>query len=253
MTLASALMSAVGLSSQRAGLAALSCTVPMGACVAVIGPNGAGKTTLLRLLAGLDTPQKGEVLLGGVPLHSMSLQDRARRIAYLSQHEDPDPSFRVMDYVQLARLPFARTPSLDQVSIANAIERCDISAFLHMRLGQLSGGERQRVMLARCLAQTPDVLLLDEPTNHLDLAARAHLLHMVRGLDCAVVAVLHDLSLVPDFADHVLILHDGALVLQGDADEVLLSPLCADIFQLNIQRAALPDGTDMLTFQARLP
>nr|WP_249110520.1 ABC transporter ATP-binding protein [Neokomagataea anthophila] len=228
----------------------VSCSVPAGSCAAVIGPNGAGKTTLLRLLAGLDVPQAGNIVWGGISVQKMCLKERAQRIAYLSQHEEADPSFPVEEYLQLARLPFEKNTELDRASLDDAVERCGVRPFLQARLGQLSGGERQRVMLARCLAQTPELLLLDEPTNHLDLAARGQLLRVVRGLPCTVVAVLHDLSLVPDFADHVLVLQHGMLALEGKADDVLLSAECRAIFHLNIQRALLPDGARILTFRA---
>ncbi|WP_068171260.1 ABC transporter ATP-binding protein [Neokomagataea thailandica] len=240
------------LSSQRAGLDGVSCSITAGACAAVIGPNGAGKTTFLRLLAGLDIPQTGTVAWKGLSVRDMRLKERARRIAYLSQHEEADPDFLVSEYIQLARLPFEPDAERDRTCCDDAVERCGVRPFLHMPLGQLSGGERQRVMLARCLAQTPELLLLDEPTNHLDLAARTTLLRVVRGLSCTVVAVLHDLSLVSDFADHVLVLRQGRLALQGAADNVLLSADCQSIFGLNIQRAVLEDGTHTLSFQAKL-
>ncbi len=229
----------------------VSCSVPAGACVALIGPNGAGKTTLLRFLAGLDTPQTGDIVWKGVSVRQMRLKERARRIAYLSQHEEAASDLRVKEYLQLARLPFEKNAEVDRVALDDAVERCGVRPFLSRQLGQLSGGERQRVMLARCLAQTPELLLLDEPTNHLDLAARGQLLQVVRGLSCTVVTVLHDLSLVSDFADHVLVLLRGRLALQGPADDVLLSEECRTIFDLNIQRALLPDGTYTLTFRAK--
>ncbi|KXV79628.1 ABC transporter, partial [Gluconobacter japonicus] len=190
-------------------------SVRAGEHIAIIGPNGAGKSTLLKLLAGLLKPSSGCVTLAGQPLHNLTRREIARQIAWLSQSDDVASEFLVSDYVALGRLPFQgiEDSAEGKTAIQTAIHHCRINSLMPRTMGGLSGGERQRVMLARCLAQTPRILLLDEPTNHLDLSARSELLNLLRTLPMTILAVLHDLSLVPDFADRTLLLKEGRLIM----------------------------------------
>jgi iron complex transport system ATP-binding protein len=189
-------------------------TVEAGQHMAIVGPNGAGKSTLLRMLGGLLAPTTGHVLLNGEPLQSMSALMRARAMAFLGQTDNADVRLKVRDYVALGCLPHRLTqhPTCIEATTADALARCNLSALQNRSMGSLSGGERQRAHLARTLAQQPRVLLLDEPTNHLDPRATVDLLGMVRELSITVIAVLHNLSLVPPWADRVAVLQSGKLV-----------------------------------------
>ncbi len=182
--------------------------------LAVVGPNGAGKSTLLRLLGGTLKPSFGEVRIDDQPVHGMRADERARTIAVLGQNDQTDVRLRVVDYVGLGCLPHRNHRTSDQldVQVAQAMERCQLQALAVRAMGSLSGGERQRAHLARALAQAPKLLLLDEPTNHLDPRAALDLLHGVATLGITVVAVLHNLALVPQWADRVAVFQRGALV-----------------------------------------
>ena len=228
-------------------------SVREGEHVALIGPNGAGKSTLLRVLAGLVSPTEGEIVLEGTLLSTLSRPAVARKIAWLSQTDDVTPEFIVEDYIALGRLPFRGTVQAQQdtAALQTAIQYFRVEPFLKRPIGSLSGGERQRVMLARCLAQTPQILLLDEPTNHLDLAARAELLSLLRDLPLTIVAVLHDLSFVPDFAPRTLLMRDGKIILDGASSEVLLSSELGHAFDLNVHPVQLDDGSTTFVFRPR--
>jgi iron complex transport system ATP-binding protein len=204
----------------------LSFSVAPGQRLAIVGPNGAGKSTLLRLLGGLLAPSTGQILLDGEHLHRMAPLARARTLAILGQADHADVRLRVQDYVALGCLPHRQTQSPVQLQavVADALARCNLSAMASRAMGSLSGGERQRAHLARALAQQPRLLLLDEPTNHLDPRSTLDLLRMVRDLGITVVAVLHDLPLVPPWADQVVVLKAGALV-RCDTPTLALNPV----------------------------
>lgn len=204
---------------------------------AIIGPNGAGKSTLMRALAGLTPVQGGEIRYQGRALPAYSRRERARSLAYLAQTEALPLETNVRDVVSLGRgagewlwglfphnpLSLGRLSSDDERAIDYAMQRTDTARFAERFIAELSGGEQQRVSLARALAADPQFLLLDEPTNHLDLAYALNLISTLRqeaerGL--GVVVVLHDLNLAAR-ADHLLLLHQGRVVAQGNAESVL--------------------------------
>ncbi len=217
----------------RAALRAVDLEVRSGEFVALTGPNGSGKTTLLRVALGLLPPTEGKAKLHGDPVTGLSIPERALRVAWLPQEERPMDDVSVEDYVLYGRNPHLRpfsgeTPTDRDISHA-AIESVGLSDRRDSGVLELSGGERQRVLLARALAQETRLLLLDEPTAHLDIAFQLDLLHRVRRL-CedgthAAVAALHDLNLAARFADRVVVLSRGRLVVDGPPRDVLSEEL----------------------------
>jgi len=213
----------------------LSLELATGEHVAIVGPNGAGKSTLLKLMAGSLPASSGSVWLDGQDLAQLSLPQRARQIAVLGQSDQTDDRLRVQDYVALGCLPHRKHWSTEQVrqTVEGMLSSCRLQALRQRPLSQLSGGERQRAHLARALAQAPRLLLLDEPTNHLDPRATLDLLQAVAALGITVVAVLHDLALVPQWAQRVVVLKQAELVA-FDAPAQALSPSCLQqVFGIN--------------------
>ncbi len=253
----SVMLQAIGLRvrgpSGRDLLAGVSFDVADGERIAVIGPNGAGKTTLVRALSGAAPLSGGQVLFEGHPMAAMPRSAQARQIAVVSQADQPDPRFTVRDYVALGRIPHAgcAPASEDRAVMEGALRLCGVAGFAARRLGSLSGGERQRVVLARALAQQPRLLLVDEPTSHLDLRARADMLALLRGLGVTVLAVLHDLPLVPGFADRVLVLKDGRLASCAPPGQAMSAEQVRDVFGLECFPVTGPDGGPHLVFHAR--
>ncbi len=251
--MANVAISASGLTFRAPGGAALvsdvSFDVAAGQHLAIVGPNGAGKTTLLRMLAGTLSPKAGSVRLFGEPLARLRPVERARSIAIVGQSDHPDPRVRLWDYVGLGRVPHsgARSRADEWGIIRDALERVGLGGMRDRDLGSLSGGERQRAQIARALAQEPRVLFLDEPTNHLDPRARAELLRLVARLELTVIAVLHDLSLVPGFASSVAVLQAGRLAAFGPPREALTPGLVADVFALELLRLVHPRDQRELT------
>lgn len=200
--------------------------------LAIVGPNGAGKSTLLRMLAGLLSPSSGRYLLNGTNRLLMSDLQLAREVAFLPQQLMADKRLTVSDFVRLGCLPYARQWSAERqdTQVANCIALCRLSGLKDRPLEKLSGGELQRTHLARSLAQEPALLLLDEPTNHLDPRAGIELLSTVASLEFTCIAVLHDLSFVPHWATHVLVMRSGAMVSFGEPAATLTAQRIEQVF-----------------------
>jgi iron complex transport system ATP-binding protein len=223
-------------------------TAPPGAVTGLLGPNGAGKSTLLRIVAGVQRPDGGRVLLAGgdddgADLLAMPRRRRARTLAIVEQDVATDLPVTVLDAVLLGRTPhrsWLAGDSPDDRDVARAaLARAGAAHLADREVTTLSGGERQRVHLARALAQRPRVLLLDEPTNHLDVAAQLATLRLVRSLaddGVTVLAALHDLTLAAGTCDHVVLLapgRDGAggrVVAAGPVDEVLVPEVIDPVY-----------------------
>jgi iron complex transport system ATP-binding protein len=199
-----------------------------GMITGLVGPNGAGKSTLLRLLAGIDTPDGGELRLDGAPLRSLSPTARARRIAHLPQAAQPQWPLSGRDVVSLGRLPhgagFDRMSEADAEAIERAMTRTGTTAFATRRIDQLSAGERARLLLARALATEAGVLLVDEPTAALDPGYQLEAMMALRNeadRGVAVAVALHDLALAARFCDRLVLLAGGRVLKVGPPAEVL--------------------------------
>jgi iron complex transport system ATP-binding protein len=217
--------------------------------LAIIGPNGAGKSTLLRLLAGLLRPTSGQARLEGRPLTGLSPIQRALSIAVVGQTDQPDPRLAVIDYVELGRVPHVglRRKNQERDIVVDALRRTGLQHMRDRSICSLSGGERQRVQLARAIAQQPKLLFLDEPTNHLDPRGRGELLELIADLGIAIVAVLHDLSLVTPFATSVAVMNAARLRAFGPPDLTLTPTLVREVFPIEVLRHAHPVEDRQLT------
>lgn len=229
-------------------LAPISFALAPGRVLGVLGANGAGKSTLLRLIYRFHKPEAGRVLLDGQDIHAMSARAVAQRVAAVLQEQPTDFALNVTEIVALGRAPHRRPlagPSTrDAHIVGHALERMGLDPFAGRAFGTLSGGERQRVMVARALAQEPGLIVLDEPTNHLDIRHQLEVLRLVRGLGATVVASLHDLNLVAEFADDLLVIHRGQPLAFGPVAQVLTPELIARAFGV----AAHPRGAGRFDF-----
>ncbi len=220
----------------------VTCTLPTGGWLGVLGPNGAGKTTLLRAVAGL-VEHRGSVSLDGSTTAEMGRRALAARVAMVTQRPMVPEGTAVTDYVMLGRTPhisyFGSVGRRDREVVDEVLLALDLHDVAHRPVSSLSGGEAQRVFVARALAQEPAVLLLDEPTTSLDVGRQQDVLELVESLrrerGVTVVSALHDLSLAGQFADRLLLLHDGIQVAEGPPGEVLTEQIVRAFFGASVR------------------
>jgi iron complex transport system ATP-binding protein len=195
---------------------------------ALIGPNGAGKTTLLQIAAGVLRSHGGAVSLDGQPMERLPLRQIARTIALVPQHLELPFAFTVEQVVAQGRAPYLGllrgATHTDRAAVDRALDLADVSGLRHRIFNELSGGERQRVKIALGLAQEPRLLLLDEPTQNLDIGRQVELidlLHFLRDQGITILASMHDLHLVQDNFDAVLVQTPGEALRSGTPQEMM--------------------------------
>jgi len=204
-------------------LADVSFTLKKGHIMAVMGINGAGKSTLLKCLNRILSPRAGSVLLDGEDLLRMNRTGVARRVGYVPQRH-PENQMTVFEAVLMGRKPHIKWSMRDEDhDMAEKIIRQVGLAHLAMRsVGQLSGGELQKVVIARALAQAPDILLLDEPTSNLDLKNQLEVMALIRRVvreqGVSAIIAIHDLNMAVRFSDAFLFLKNGRIHAVSDGE-----------------------------------
>jgi len=227
----------------------VSVTIRPGTLWSVLGPNGSGKSTLLRTVLGLLRPLQGEVRLFGTPVGRWERRALARRLAWVPQSFDGDPGFTGLELVLMGRAPHQGgwgLPGAKDLAVAHAaLAELGVGYLAGRIVSRLSGGERRLLLVARALAQEPDLLLLDEPTAFLDLQHQAQVLERVRArvrAGMAAVAVLHDPNLAAAFTDAALLLRDGRVLGQGASAELLDAERLGALYGLGLSEARTEDG-----------
>ncbi len=217
----------------------LDLAVPEGRMTVIVGPNACGKSTLLRALARLVPAAAGTVTLDERPLSSYGSKELARRLGLLPQAPSVPDGMGVADLVARGRYPhqslLRQWSTADEAAVGAAMAAADVTALAERPVQELSGGQRQRVWLAMVLAQETGLLLLDEPTTYLDLAHQIEVLELARRLVAdgrTVVAVLHELHLAFRYADHLVVMKDGAIVATGTPREIVTAALVEQVYDL---------------------
>ncbi len=214
----------------HAALDDLSLGIPAGALTAILGPSGCGKTTLLRVLAGLEDPDEGEVIVGGMTVASpASLVGAADRgVGLVFQDLALWPHMTVRQNIEFPLETRERDGARRRRRAEEAAALVSITHRLDVAPARLSGGERQRAALARCLALEPRLLLLDEPFSGLDATLRLRLVEAVAEvrarLGIAAVLVTHDQAEALGAADRVVVLRRGRVAQEGTPRAVYREP-----------------------------
>jgi iron complex transport system ATP-binding protein len=216
--------------------------VSRGEWLSVVGPNGAGKSTLLRYLTGA-VAGAGDLHVGGRPVGALTRRERALLVALVPQSPVIPTGMRVVDYVLLGRTPHIRALGVegphDLAAVHDALAHLDLLPFADREVTTLSGGERQRVLIARALAQGASLVLLDEPTTALDVGHQQQVLELVdelrRAHDLTVVTTMHDLTLAGQYADRLVLLDSGRVVVEGPAAEVLTEENLASYYGAHVR------------------
>ncbi len=212
--------------------------VQEGEFLGIIGPNGSGKTTLLKAILGIIPPSQGSVQIFDCSCEKLRCHHRAK-IGYLPQKELVDPTFpiTVWEAVMMGRYSsiglFHYPTKQDRWIVQEALEEVGMSELTDHPLGQLSGGQQQRVLIARALAQKPQVLLLDEPTTGIDTPTQHVILDLIRRLHrehhLTILLVTHDINMVSPMVDQLVLLKTR-LYAAGPPREVLKKEILSQIY-----------------------
>ena len=223
--------------------------IKKGEFFALLGPNGSGKTTLFKLITGQLPTISGKVSICGKEISSLSKLEKAKKMAVLTQEVQVSFDYTVEEIISLGRYPhqkgiFKQLSKEDRKVIEEVMEITQISDFRKTQFRLISGGEKQRVLLAKALAQEPEILLLDEPTNHLDIKHTFQMLNLLKerqqttGL--TIFAILHDLNVASLYADRIALLHNGSFLEVGDVDLLRKEDQLKKVYEVKVKSQSHP-------------
>lgn len=224
----------------------ISIEIPRGSWTCVVGPNGAGKTTLLKTLLG-HKPYDGSIVVGGVEIYK-----NLRNVAYVPQRPEIPIGMAVSEYVMLGRAKldgWGRESRVSRQLVHQTLEKMALSGLRDQLVAQLSGGEMQRVLIARAMVQEPDFLILDEPTSALDLHHQIATLDHIEGMQktgTTVVSTMHDITLGAMYAERIIVMQKGKVLLDGPSDAVIHSPELKLAFEDRISIHTLENGRPVI-------
>ncbi len=210
--------------------------------IGIIGPNGSGKSTLLKNISKLLDPDKGFIYLDSNLLNDYSYKDLAKKMAVVPQDTDVNFNFSVYDLVMMGRNPYqdrwGRVKEDDKRKVQEALELTDTLKFKDKSIQNLSGGERQRVIIARAIVQEPELLLLDEPTASLDINYQRNIFDLVSDLneelEMSVLAVSHDLNLISQYCERLILLHQGKIHSIGKVEDVITKENISEVYNTDV-------------------
>ena len=209
-----------------------------GEITALVGQNGSGKSTLLKCINGIHTPRAGQIFFEGRDLLGCSMNERARIVSYVPQAIPGSLNMSVFDVVLMGRRPYIRwsVGRKDRAVVYETLEMLGLDGLTFRSYSELSGGQKQKVLIARALAQKPRLLIMDEPTSSLDLRHQLEILGQIRGFarseQLCILLTAHDLNLVMNFADRMVMLKDGRISHRGRVDEILTTEAVRDVFEV---------------------
>jgi cobalamin transport system ATP-binding protein len=226
----------------------LNATIEAGEMVGVLGPNGSGKSTLVRAITRMLPQISGETRLWGKPTSKLSRRRMARVFGVVPQDTNIAFAFSVKEIVNMGRTPylsrFSGMGKRDMGVVEEAMRMTGVWQLRNRKSNQLSGGERQRVVLARALAQEPDLLLLDEPSSHLDINHKVELFDLLHKINIeekrTVLLVSHDLNLTAEYCRRIILMDDGLIVADGTPQEVLQKDTLEKLYRTRVEVRSSP-------------
>ncbi|SDU29291.1 ABC transporter ATP-binding protein [Desulfobacula phenolica] len=206
--------------------------------VCLVGPNGSGKSTIVKCIESLLVPDKGRILLDGKESRNMKRIDMAKKIGYVPQSSNLTFSTTVFDVVLMGRRPHSSWQSsmIDIDIVIDILVLLELEDIALRQFNRLSGGQQQRVLIARAMAQHPELLLLDEPTSALDIAHQLDIMNIITDFvnekNMSVVMVVHDLNLAARYADSIIMLKNGKIYAKGKPEEVFTKENLAFVYDV---------------------
>lgn len=222
----------------------VSFTAAKGEILCLLGKNGAGKTTLFRCVLGMLRGYCGTVLVDGDDLHTLSIRETAKRIAYIPQAHDAAYNYSVAEMVLMGTTVLTdsyRTPGKKEAKVvAEALETAGIAHLAERGYAKLSGGERQLVIIARALAQQSRILIMDEPTANLDYGNQIKVMQQAKALAGKGYTILlstHNPEHALCFADKALVLDEQSILGWGEPKAVLTAEILQQIYGVTAEIA----------------
>lgn len=225
----------------------LSLEIEGGKWTCLVGPNGAGKTTLLKVLLGMAN-YAGSIQDQGVEVFN----NHKRNVAFVPQQPQIPQGMRVAEYVMLGRSKsdgWGKDSRVSREFVQNVLMQTQLSGAQNHLLSHLSGGEMQRVLIARALAQEPKLILLDEPTSALDLHHQISVLNHIESLKdsgVTIISTMHDITLAAMFAERIIVMKEGRVLLTGNSQEVIHSAELKSAFDDRIDVYTLESGRSVI-------
>ena len=227
----------------------ISLDIEKGEFFALLGPNGSGKTTLFKLITGQLPASSGDIFIAGKAMSKLTKLEKAKKVAVLSQEVQMTFDYTVEEIISLGRYPHQKgvlkmLSAYDREVIDTVMEISKVERYRKTQFRLLSGGEKQRVLLAKALAQEPEILLLDEPTNHLDIKHTFQMLDLLKewqqtkGL--TIFAILHDLNVASLYADRVALLYEGSFLEVGDVNTLRKEEQLKKVYEVEVKTQAHP-------------
>lgn len=221
-----------------------------GECIALLGRNGIGKTTLLHTLAGLRSPDAGEVLINNASVTRLTRKQIAQQLGVLLQQQEDSFPIQVIESVLMGRHPYmnalAWETQQDRQQALQFLHEVGLESLAYRLTTELSGGERQRAAIATLLMQNPQILLLDEPNAHLDYHYQAqilnHLTNKTVNESRGLIMSLHDINLAQAYCSRVVLLMGDGEVRVGDTHEILEPALLSRAYDHPIRRIETDTG-----------
>ena len=209
--------------------------------VSILGPNGVGKSTLMYTINKILEPTEGRVLIDGKDVEEMTFKDVAKKIAYVPQTSGETFAMTVMDTVLMGRYPHSgyAVTQKDMEIAADCLTKMHMADYAMKFFNELSAGQHQRVMIARGLAQEPELLMLDEPTSNLDIYHQIYTMRLLRDIahrrGIVVLVICHDLNIASRFSDRVIMFHDGHIYADGTVSEVITEDTIQNVYKVKAE------------------
>ena len=199
----------------------LSFRIEAGESVGLIGANGAGKSTVMKLLLGLVSGE-GEVLVDGTPVQKQTLSEIRRKLGFVLQNSDHQMFMpTVYEDMMFAPLNYGVSREEAERRVDAVLERLGVEELKHRHNHRISGGEKRMAAIATILAMEPEAILMDEPTAALDPYNRRIIINTIRELEQTKLITSHDLDMILDTCERVILLSGGKIVADGRADDIL--------------------------------
>ena len=219
--------------------------------IVLLGPSGCGKTTTMRMIAGLEDPTSGRILMDGEEMNEIDAMDRD--VAMVFQGYALYPNMNVYENIRFP-LRMRGVPKQQQdARIRQAAAMVEMEPYLHRKPGALSGGQRQRAALARAVVRSPQVFLMDEPLSNLDAklrqSMRIQIKQLQRALKITTIYVTHDQIEAMTLADRIVVMHEGSCQQIGTPDEIYSNPANSFVASfigsppMNLIKGSMNDGT----------